>query len=477
MSSFIQGESRDQATLLPERLDDYVHEENPVRVIDVFIDGLDLTRLGFRTTPAATGRPGYHPATMLKLYLYGYLNRVQSARRLEREAGRNVELMWLLERLAPDFKTIADFRRDNSKAIQCVCREFVVLCRKLNLFSEAFVAIDGSKFNAVNNRDRNFSNGKIKSRLKQLDASIEKYLVEMESVDRQETEAAKKKSEGLQRTINKFKKEIAYLNEMDVAIQEAPDNQISLTDPDSRAMATSNPGKGIVGYNVQTAVDTDNHLIVAHEVTNVGHDRYQLARMSEQAKEALEVDELSVVADRGYYNGKEILACEASGITAYIPKTQTSGNRAKGLFDKQDFIYKSEDDEYECPAGERLIYRFTREEKGKVIRRYWSSSCQTCAMKPKCTTGKNRRVSRWEHQDVLDRVEQRTDRNPLVMEIRKGTVEHPFGTIKAWMGSTHFRMRTLERVSAEMSLHVLAYNLKRVMRIMGVGPLLAAMEA
>lgn len=477
MSGFIQGESRDQTTLLPDRLDDYVTDENSVRVIDVFVDGLDLTQLSFRTTPAATGRPAYHPATMLKLYIYGYLNRVQSARRLEREAGRNVELMWLLERLAPDFKTIADFRRDNSKAILSVCREFVVLCRKLDLFSEAFVAIDGSKFKAVNSRDRNFTSNKIKSRLKQIDASIEKYLVEMASADRLETKAGKNKSERIQNTIAKLKKEITYLNDMETVTQAAPDKQVSLTDPDARAMATANPTKGMVGYNVQTAVDVENHLIVAHEVTNTSHDRYQLLNMAEQARDALEVDALSVTADRGYYNGEEILACEALDITTYVPKTRTSGNRAKGLFDKQEFVYQAADDEYKCPAGESLIYRFTAEEKGKVFRRYWSSACLTCSIKPQCTSGKNRRVSRWEHQAVLDRMERRMDKNPQVMRVRKSTVEHPFGTIKSWMGSTHFRMKTLERVSSEMSLHVLAYNLKRVMQIMGVGPLLTAMEA
>jgi len=477
MSGFIEGESRGQTTLLPERLDDYVAEENPVRVIDVFVDELDLSHLGFKTIPAATGRPAYHPATMLKLYIYGYLNRVQSSRRLEREAGRNVELMWLLERLAPDFKTIADFRKNNSKAIQSVCREFVLLCRKLDLFTEAFVAIDGSKFRAVNNRNRNFTSNKIKQRIKQIDDSIERFLREIASADRQETAASKGKAERLEDKIAKLKKEVAYLNEMKKTTLALPDKQVSLTDPDSRAMATSGRGTAIVGYNVQSAVDTENHLIVAHEVTNVGNDRRQLTNMAEQAREALGTEELSVVADRGYYNGVEIRACEELGITAYVPKTQTSGNQAKGLFGRQDFIYKPEEDEYKCPAGERLIYRFTGDDKGKAMKRYWSSACPNCPLKPQCTTGKYRRISRWEHEAVLDRLEVRMEQHPMMMRIRKGTVEHPFGTIKSWMGSTHFQMKTLERVSGEMSLHVLAYNLKRVMQIMGVVPLIAAMRA
>ena len=469
MSGFIQGESRTQSTLLPELLDDYICEENPVRVIDVFVDSLDLSQMGFKTMPANTGRPAYHPQTMLKLFIYGYLNRVQSSRRLELEAGRNVELMWLLGRLAPDFKTIADFRKNNSKALQSVCREFVLLCRKLNLFTQAFVAIDGSKFKAVNNRNRNFSHGKIKLRLKQIDESIRRYLFDIASADRQETKAAKDKAERLESKIEKLKKEVAQLNQLEVALAEAPGGQISLTDPDSRAMATSGRRTGIVGYNVQTAVDTEHHLIVAHEVTNVGHDRHQLANMAEQAKEALGVDELSATADKGYYSGEEILACEQSGITTYIPKTVTSSNQARGLFGKQDFIYKPEDDEYECPAGERLIYRFTADDKGKEINRYWSSACPNCPLKPKCTTGKNRRVSRWVHEAVLDKVEERMDKNPLMMRVRKSTVEHPYGTLKYWMGATHFQMRTLKLVSGEMSLHVLAYNLKRVMNIMGIG--------
>jgi len=475
MSGFIEGEARTQATLFPERIDDYIAEENAVRVIDVFIDGIDLSGLGFKTVPKATGRPAYHPATMLKLYVYGYLNRVQSSRRLEREAGRNVELMWLLGRLAPDFKTISDFRKDNTKAIRSVCREFVMICRKLDLFSEAFVAIDGSKFKADNNRDRNFTSAKLKRRLEQIDESINKYLVQIDSVDRQEASIAKVKTERLENKIAKLKKELERLNKIEKELLAAPDKQISLTDPDARSMITR--GSGIVGYNVQTAVDVKHHLIIAHEVTNVGNDRAQLMNMSTQAKDAIASDELTVVADRGYYNGTEIKACEDAGIKTYLPKCQTSGNQAKGLFGKRDFIYIPEDDEYKCPAGERAIYRFSRKEKDKTIRRYWSSACINCSVKPQCTTGQYRRISRWEHEAVLDRVEMQINQEPERMTARRNTVEHPFGTIKLWMGYTHFQMRTLERVSAEMSLHVLTYNLKRMMNIMGIGALIEAMQA
>jgi transposase len=477
MSGFIEGADRTQATLFPEVLDDYVAEESAVRVIDVFVDELELSGLGFRTAPNETGRPGYHPATMLKLYIYGYLNRVQSSRRLEREAQRNVELMWLTGRLAPDFKTIADFRKDNGQAIRLVCREFVMLCRKLNLFSEAFVAIDGSKFKAVNNRDRNFTRAKLKRRLKQIDESIERYLGEVASADRHESKVASDKSQRLKDKIEVLKEEIARLKKLEVELEKAPDKQVSLSDPDARSMATSGRGSGMVGYNVQAAVNTEHHLIVAHEVTNVGHDRTQLFNMAGQAKDALGTDELEVVADRGYYRGEEILACEEAGITTYLPKPQTSGNQAKGLFGKRDFIYRPDDDEYTCPAGERLIYRFTREENGKQIRRYWSSACPRCAIKAQCTTGDYRRVSRWEHEAVLEAVQDRLDREPERMRVRRETVEHPFGSIKSWTNSSHFMMRRLKHVGTEMSLQVLAYNLKRVMQILGPSTLVAAIRA
>ena len=477
MSGFIEGENRSQATLLPERLDDYIAEDSSVRVIDVFVDDLDLSGLGFKSTPEPTGRPGYHPATLLKLFIYGYLNRVQSSRRLEREAQRNVELMWLTGRLAPDFKTIADFRKNSGNAIRLVCREFVMLCRKLKLFTEAFVAIDGSKFKAVNNRDKNFTKAKLKRRLQQIDESIERYLGQIASANRQEAAVAKRKAERLEDKIAALKKEMARLKKLEVRMLQTPDQQISLTDPDARSMATSGRGTGMVGYNVQTAVDAKHHLIVAHEVTNVGHDRAQLSKMAKQAKAAIGLDHLDVVADRGYFHGEELLACDEARITTYLPKPQTSGNLAKGLFGKRDFIYHSEDDEYECPAGQRLIYRFTREENGQTIHRYWSSGCPKCAMKNQCTTGDYRRVSRWEHEAVIEAAERRLDEEPQRMRARRSTVEHPFGTLKAWMGHTHFLTKTLPRVSTEMSLHILAYNLKRVMAIMGAQPLMAAIRA
>ena len=473
MSGFIQGEDRSQATLFPERLDDYVAEDSSVRVIDVFLDDLDLSGLGFKTEPNDTGRPAYHPSTMLKLFVYGYLNRVQSSRRLEREAQRNIELMWLTGRLAPDFKTIADFRKDNGVAIRLVCREFVMLCRKLNLFANAFVAIDGSKFKAVNSRDRNFTRAKMKRRLAEVDASIERYLQQLAAAD--QAEPAEDKTRRLEDKIAAMRREMARLKKLEARMLKAPDKQVSLTGPDARSMKIR--GNGIVGYNVQTAVDTQHHMIVAHEVTNNGSDRQQLANIAKQAKAALTVDELGVVADRGYYRSEELRDCEEANITTYLPKPQTSGNQAKGQYGRNDFRYISADDEYECPAGQRLVRHGSVQDKGRLLHRYWASACRQCPLKAKCTSGKERRMSRWEYEEVLDAAQKRLDQNPDMMRIRRTTVEHPFGTLKGWMGSTHFLTKTLDRVSTEMSLHVLAYNMKRMMNIIGTKTLIEAIGA
>ena len=479
MKRFIEGVDRVQSTLFPECLEDWVGEGNPVRVIDVFVDELDLVGLGFdRAVPEATGRPGYHPAMLLKLYIYGYLNRVQSSRRLEREAGRNVEVMWLTTRLAPDHKTIADFRKDNGPAIRKVCARFVALCRQLGLLAAASVAVDGSKFKAVNNRDRNFTQAKMQRRMAQIEKSVARYLDQLDSADRQEpSQAQSMKITRLTEKIAKLRQEMQRLQVLEVQRLAAPDQQISLTDPDARSMATSGRGSGVVGYNVQAAVDIEHHLIVAHEVVNVGNDRAQLADISNKAKAELEVEKLDVVADRGYFDSEEILACDRAGITVTLPKPLTSTAKARGRFGKQDFRYLADEDVYVCPAGERLVYRYTNEENGLTLHRYWTNACQTCAIKHLCTPGKERRISRWEHEPVLEAVQRRLDENPQAMRQRRETVEHPFGTIKAWMGATHFLMKRLKNVRTEMALSVLAYNLPRVMNIIGIRPLIAAIRA
>jgi transposase len=478
MKRFVEGTDRGQSTLLPECLDDWIDENNPVRVIDAFVEALDLAELGFDgVAPAATGRPAYHPLVLLKLYIYGYLNRVQSSRRLEREAGRNFEVMWLLGRLVPDHKTVADFRKDNGHGIRKVCVRFVELCREMGLLANASVAIDGSKFKAVNNRDRNFTRAKVERRRAQLEESVARYLSQLDTADRQPpSEVLAAKTTRLKEKLARLEEEMRRLKGLEARMLAAPDQQISLTDPDSRSMATSGRGSGVVGYNVQVAVDTEHHLIITHEVTNVGSDRSQLSHVAKEAKATLQADCLEAVADRGYFNGEEILACDQAGITVTLPKPMTSGIQARGRFGKQDFVYLPEEDIYRCPAGERLKYYYTNVEDGLRLRRYWTNACRTCAIKSRCTTGVLRRITRWEHEHVLEAVQKRLDEHPEKMRQRRETVEHPFGTIKARMGATHFLMKTLPRVASEMALHVLAYNLTRVMNIMGIQPLLVAIR-
>jgi transposase len=478
MKRFVEGMDRGQSTLFPECLEDWICEDNPVRVIDVFVGGLDLAELRFcGVDPEATGRPSYHPSVLLKLYIYGYLNRVQSSRRLEREACRNVEVMWLAGRLVPDHKTIADFRKDNGPAIRKVCAQFVAVCREIGLLTKASVAIDGSKFKAVNNRDKNFTRAKMERRLAQIEESVARYLSQLDTGDLQDpTEALAAKTAHLKEKLAKLATEMQRLKAIEKEMLASPDQQISLTDPDSRSMATSGRGSGVVGYNVQVAVDTEHHLIVTHEVTNTGSDRSQLAKVALQAKDILGADHLDAVADRGYFNSPEILACEQADITVTLPKPMTSGAKSDGRFGKQDFVYLPTEDVYRCPAGEKLAYRYTNEEDGKTLRRYWTTACPRCPLKSRCTTGPERRITRWEHEHVLEAVQQRLDENPQAMRVRRETVEHPFGTLKMRMGATHFLMKRLPKVATEMALHVLAYNLTRAMNILGVKPLIAAIQ-
>jgi transposase len=478
MKRYIEGADRGQWTFLPECLDDWIAEDNPVRAIDAFVDALDLAELGFKVQPAETGRPSFHPSVHLKLYVYGYLNRVQSSRRLEREANRNLEVIWLLGRRMPDDKVIADFRKDNGPAIRKACARFVELCRKIGLLTKASVAIDGSKFKAVNNRDRNFTSAKVERRRKQLEESVARYLGQLDTADRQEpSEALAAKTAHLKEKLVKLDEEMKKLAAIEKQMLASPDQQISLTDPDSRSLATSGRGSGVVGYNVQIAVDTEHHLIVAHEVTNVGNDTAHLASMAVKAKEALQANKLEAVADRGYFEGREILACEEAGITVTLPKPMTSGSKSEGRFGKQDFVYLASEDVYRCPVGEHLKYYFTTVERGKTLRRYWTNACQSCVMKPQCTKAKLRRITRWENEHVAEAAQRRLDENPGAMRVRRETAEHPFGTMKARMGATHFLMKTLPKVASEMALHVLAYNFTRVMNIIGVKPLMAAIAA
>src|SRR3974390_2992042 len=418
MGRFVEGSDRSQVTLFPECLEDWIGGDNPVRVIDVLVEELDLGEIGFSgVDPEVTGRPSYHPSVLLKLYIYGYLNRVQSSRRLEREALRNVEVMWLTGRLAPDHKTIADFRKDNGCAIRQICARFVALCRTLGLLTEASVAIDGSKFKAVNNRDKNFTRAKMDRRLAQIEESVARYLQQLDTACRQELSGGlKTKTSGLKEKIVKLKEQMLHLAKFRIQMLATPDQQISLTDPDSRSMATSGRGSGVVGYNVQVAVDTEHHLIITHEVTNVGSDRAQLSHMAKETKATLEAESLDVIADRGYFSSEEILKCDKAGITVTLPKPMSSNAKC---FSKQDFRYVAEEDVYICPAGEKLAYSFTTQEHGLMLRRYLTNACQRCAIKHRCTTAKERRITRWEHENIVEAVQRRLDHHTEKMRPRR----------------------------------------------------------
>jgi transposase len=431
MKRFIEGTDRNQALLLPDCLDDYVDKDNPVRVVDAFVEMLDLGALGFGIEPEATGRPGYYPGVMLRIYLYGYLNQVQSSRRLERECGRNLELIWLTGRLKPDFKTIADFRKDNGPAIRKVCQQFVALCRDIKLLDSDIVAIDGSRFKAVNSKAKSFTRGKLKQKLGEIDKAIALYLRDL---DRADEALAKTGSTVPISQIVRTSRKLANLNKEAKryrAVEERMDatgeTQVSLSDPDAKSMTTTSRMPRVVGYNVQTAVEAKHHLIVAHEVTTYGYDRDALSKMAKAARDAMDTDEIEAIADKGYYKSEEILACETAGITPIVSKPLTSSASAKNKFDRADFVYNGEKDVYVCPAGEHLTYRYTSERDNKIMRTYSSEFCPGCVIKDKCTTSTQRQIRRWEHEAVLERMQQRIDDDPSKLALRSMTVEHPYG--------------------------------------------------
>jgi transposase len=476
--SYIEGVDRQQGWLLPERLEDYVSADNPVRFLDAFVESLNLAVLGFqRAQPQPTGRPPYQPGDLLRLYLYGYLNRLRSSRRLEREAQRNVELLWLLRQLRPDFKTIADFRKDNLQSLRAVCREFTLLCRKLELFGGELVAIDGSKFRALNSKRRNYSATKLRATLAEIDAKIDGYLQQLDAADAVEPDTPRPSAAQLQAKINQLQQRRQQSAQRLEHLQSSGQTQVSLTDPDSRSMKVGQSTE--VCYNVQTAVDAKHKLIVAHQVTNAVTDLGQLTPLAVQAKQTLGVAKLEAVADMGYYWGAQVKECAEAGITAYIPKALTSANTQQGLFGKERFRYDAGQDCYRCPAGQELSYRSSSFELGRAIRYYRAplSACRACALKARCTRNKEaRRISRWEHEGLLEQMQQRVAAQPEKMARRKALAEHPFGTIKRGMDAGYFLLRGLEKVRAEMSLTVLAYNLKRVLNILGVPKLIVAVS-
>jgi transposase len=476
----IQGLERNQVTLFPDVLDDYVAQDNPVRFLDAFVDGLDLLALGFdHAILKQTGRPPYHPADLLKLYVYGYLNRLRSSRLLEREAGRNLELMWLLKRLTPDFKTVADFRRDNRQAIRQVCRQFTLFCRQLDLFGGELVAIDGSKFKAHNAKGRNFTHKKLKRHIKDLEKKIDEYLEELDQADEEEKDLPDKpNADQLREKIEAMKRRQAELREIEQQMKDSGQSQISLTDPDSRAMPVGGGEATLVAYNVQLSVDAKHKLIVDHEVTNDVTDLGLLSQMAKRAKEALGADEIDALADMGYYDGQEVKACLEEGITPYIPKANTSANRRRGLFTKQHFRYDPQEDCYWCPADQPLTFRFQTTEQGRQIRYYANpGACRQCPLKGRCTRNKNgRRITRWIDEHLLEAMQARVEAEPHKVALRKQLVEHPFGTIKHSMNQGYFLMRGLEKVRAETALTVMAYNIKRVIRILGVPRMIQALS-
>ena len=466
----LQGLDRGQTSLLPPAIDDYVDEENPVRFLDAFVDSLDLKALGFeRVEPKETGRPSYHPADLLKLYLYGYLNRVRSSRRLEAETHRNLEVIWLLRGLRPDHKTIANFRKDNVKAFKAVFRQFVVLCRTLDLFGKELIAVDGTRLKAVNNPEKSFTREKLQVLIRSADERLAEYLERLDRCDSAEGDdpLTAARAKGLAEKIAALKARRDRYDELLSDLERTGQNQVSLTDPDSRTMAAS-PKVG-VGYNAQVAVDTKHKLIVEHEVTNFGSDLGQLASTALAAKEALGVETIQAVADKGYYQGEDIQACEEAGIEAYVPRPQRGAAVRDGLFRKEEFHYDAQSDTYLCPGGARLSPYYQSSTRQHVNLHYCNrQACRACELKARCTTSSHRRIGRWTGEAVLDRMELRLANRPEVMRVRRETVEHPFGTIKQAMNQGFFLMKGLEKVRAEFSLTALAYNLIRVINLVGV---------
>ena len=472
--TYIAGHDRSQKLLLPESLDEYVGAENPVRFIDAWVDGLDLTAAGFgRTTAKATGRPGYAPKDLLKLYIYGYLNRIRSSRRLEAETHRNIEVIWLLRHLKPDFKTIADFRRDNRNAFRPIFRQFVLLCRQLDLFGRELLAVDGTRIKAVNNKDRNFTRASLTEFIKLADAKLDDYLQRLDQSDAAESAASGSRVKNLAEKIAAIRERRRRCEDMLAHLEQTGEDQISLTDPDSRAMAAHT--RVAVGYNVQVAVDTKHKLIVEQQVTNQVVDMGLLTQTAEPAKEVLGAEKIAVVADKGYFKIEDIEACEKAGLEPYVPRPQRGPSVKAGLFRKDEFEYDAVSDSFLCPAGQRLhAGSFSLLRGLKKINYTNKLACDDCAIRSRCTSRRFRTVSRLENEAVLDRMQARLARRPDVLARRRESVEHPFGTIKQWMNQGAFLMRGLEKVRAEFSLTALAYNLRRVLNLVGFTELMEA---
>jgi transposase len=467
------GLDRSQTLLFPERLEDYIAPENPVRFLDAFVAKLDLRSLKFaKASCANTGRPPYDPAALLKLYLYGYLHRVRSSRTLEAECHRNVEVIWLLGKLTPDFKTIADFRKDNLSPLKAVARQFTLFCRKLDLFGGELLAIDGSKFAAVNARSQNFNADKLKDLIARSDARLAEYLQALDTADTAEPASATLTKTELTAKIAALQDRQDWHKEL-LAELDDEQKQISVTDPDTRKMPTAHGS--VVGYNAQLAVDAKHKLIAADDVTNDVNDLHQLADVALDAKANLEIQQAEILADTGYYNTSEVGRCLDHGLTPFIPKSDTSANTARGLYGKSQFKYDALRDIYVCPAGAELTYRFTTWEKDREIKYYRASTCNNCPLKSRCTRNKgNRTITREANEHLMEAMAERMQQQPQKFKVRKTLAEHPFGTIKRWLGYTHFLLKGLPKVRCEWSLTTLAYNLKRVLNLVSFEKLMAA---
>lgn len=473
---YIQGADRHQTHLFPASLEDYVTPDNPVRFIDAYVESLDAEELGFtHARLASTGRPPYRPQDLLKLYIYGYLHKIRSSRALERETHRNIELLWLMRKLQPDFKTIADFRSKNTEPIKAVCTEFMVLCKQMQLFGGELVAIDGSKFEAVNHSSRSYTRKGLRQALAATKQQLQEWFEQLDVTDRKE--AGGESKESLEQKISQMETYRAHLKQLAKRVEDSDQPGVSLTDPDSRKMRTGHGGRDVC-YNVQIAVDSKHKLIVAHDVSSEQTDLHQLAPMAKQAKAMLAVESLEVTADKGYYNQHQILECQSEGVICYVPAPQVNGGQTSGIFPKEEFTYLPTMDGYRCPAGELLPYKSTVNKQGKRTRMYETSACQSCPLRSRCTTAKrgNRRMYRWVHEAVIEAMKARVKQHPLKITVRGQLVEHPFGTLKRAMGHGYFLTKGIERVSAEMSLSVLTYNLKRVLNIVGFKKLMEAVR-
>lgn len=468
----ITGESRQQTTLLPPVLEDYVATDHPVRVIDAFVDSLDMRTLGFsKAETCATGRKPYHPGDLLKLYIYGYLNQVRSSRRLEKECHRNLELLWLLRRLSPDFKTIADFRKGNSQAIRNACRAFIQFCRQAELLTGKLVAIDGSKFKSAASKDSVTRRSQLTEQRQQLEQQIDRYLQQLDRAD-DKAPTVQLDTAAVKKALARLQQQKVRLDKLEVQMDTFGRNQACATEPEAKLLRSGREGM-IVGYNVQSAVDADTGLIVHHEVTDDSDDRCQLYPMAQQTKAELDLENLEVLADAGYSNGEQLASCEAEDITVTLP-TRRSINDLTGLHPKGAFQYDADRDEYICPAGERLTYKtLNRKEKRRM---YTREGCHNCKQKAQCTRSKQRWVSRHFHEEAFERCDARLQQNPKLMRQRMAIVERPFAILKQLMGFRRFLCWGMESARSEMSLGVLSYNLKRMMNQQSVSALLAALR-